>query len=158
MPQTPAGVQRFTSTRHPQGAPAALVYGRAIAVPLGACMLPVMLGALAAALQSVSLTPFLLWGAPAALLVASLWTRFHLMRTPAEILVRPDAAAVRSIYDCAHRRGTVWKRVFDLRTTRRSLEVAIGRDAYELAHAEWPEHEALLEALREARYAPAASS
>lgn len=149
-------MRRFISEDHPQGLPTTLVVGRALAAPLGTCAVPVMLVTLAAALQERELMPFLLWGMPAALLVASLWTRFHLMRTPAEVLVRTDAAAVRSIYDCAQRRGAQWKRVFDLRTTRHSLEVAIGRDAYELAHKQWPEHEALLAALKEARYAPAA--
>ena len=153
-----AEVRRFVSAQHPQGAPAALVYGRALASPLAACVVPIMLLTLAAALQGRFLTLYLYGGLPAALLLAVAWTRLRLARTPAEVRVRSDAAALRTVYDCARGRPPRWKRVFDLRQAPASVEVAIGRDTYELRHTDWPEHEALLAALRRARYAPYAAT
>lgn len=151
-------IERFASTQHPQGAGAALVYGRALVLPLAACVVPVMLLTLAAALQGRFLAPYLYGGWPAAFLLAVVWTRLRLARTPAEVRVRSDAAALRTVLDCALGRPPRWQRVFDLRQAPASVEMALGRDAYELRHEDWPEHEALLTALRRARYAPYAAS
>lgn len=149
----------FRSAAHPQGASAALVYARALVAPLAACTLPVMLGALAAALQGLSVMPFLTAGFPAALLAAWLWARFQLYRTLAEVHVRPcantyAAAAVRTVPEClgAAPRPLVWQRVHDLRAGRAALGLALGRESYTLRQAEWPDFDALREALRQARH------
>ncbi len=150
---------RFHSTAHPEGAPAALVYARALVAPLAACALPVMLGALAAALQGLSVLPFLTAGFPAALVAAWLWTRFQLRRTLAEVHIRPEpegrtygAAAVRTVPECLGAAAPLtWRRVHDLRASRGALEVALGRESYTLPHAAWPAFDALREALRQAR-------
>ena len=148
----------FKSVHHPDGTPAALVYGRALARPLLACALPVMIGALAVALQGRDALAFVVAGLPAALLVATAWTHFHLRRTPAEIRVRiaphkgPDEAAVRSVADCLGRLAAPnWRPVLDLRLTKTAIQTSIGRTTYELSHAAWPDHDALLDALQQAR-------
>jgi hypothetical protein len=144
-------VQIFRSVDHPGTTPPAFVYGRALVRPIGVCMLPVMIGALVAALQGYPALSYLLVGFPGAIAVATLWTHYRLRTTLAEVRVRPDAAALRTIRECARDEPPVWQRVLDLRTTRSTLEATIGRGTYTIRTARWPEHDALLEALRHAR-------
>lgn len=142
----------FRSIHHPEGAPAALVYGRALARPLLFCATPVMLGALAAALQGGPVLRFLWIGLPAALLAATAWTHFRLGRTLAEIHVREDAAALRTVAACLWSDAPpAWQPVHDLRVTDSLIQTSIGHQAYELPRAEWPNHEVLLQALKQAR-------
>ncbi len=144
-------VQIFRSVEHPGSAPPALVYGRALVTPIGVCLLPVMIGALVAALQGYPALSYLLVGFPGAIAVAMLWTHYRLRTTLAEIRVRPDAAALRTVWECAREEPLRWMRVLDLRTNRSAIEATVGRGTYALRTARWPEHEALLEALRQAR-------
>ena len=144
-------VQIFRSVDHPGTAPPAVVYGRALVRPIGVCMLPVMIGALVAVLQGFPVLSYLLIGFPGAIAVAMLWTHYRMRTTLAEIRVRPDAAALRTVWECARREPPAWRRVLDLRTTRSTIEATIGRGTYVLRTARWPEHDALLEALRHAR-------
>lgn len=143
----------FTSVHHPDGMPAAVAYGRALVGPLGFCTLPVMIAATTAALQEASVWPFLMWGLPVALLVATLWTRFRLGTTPAEIHIRPREAAVRSVHDCLAAAPLDWQRIHQVRKKHTALIVTMGLDAYRLVYADWPDHPALLDALRAARTA-----
>lgn len=112
-----------------------------------------MLGALAAVLQGRAALEFLWIGLPAALLIATLWTHFHLRRTLAEIRVREGAAALRTVAECLWSSSPpAWQPVHDLRTTGTVIQTSIGHQAYELPHAEWPDHEALLSALKQVRH------
>ncbi len=145
----------FASVHHPGDMPAALVYGRALVGPIGFCALPLMVGATAAALQQTNVLPFLTWGFPAALLVASLWTRFRLGAAPAEVRVRPHRIAVRSVHDCVRAAPPEWQRIHQVRQDTSALGVTAGFDTYRFVHADWPDYPALLDALRAARRAAA---
>ncbi len=160
-PAAESSFRTFQSNHHPGATPAALVYGRALGVPLSACVIPLMLIALAAVLQEqpAPALGLLVYGLPAALLVATAWTHFHLRRTPAAIRVEHPAptdrlgrAVVLSVADCLQDRLLPARLVVDLRRTRTTTQVSIGLDTYELPDAEWPEHDALLGALRAARH------
>ena len=146
----------FTSVHHPGDTPAALVYGRAIAGPLGFCTVPVMIGAATAALQQQPVFPFLAWGLPAALLIATLWTRFQLGTTPAALHVRSHEAAVQSVHDCLGASDDLdWQWIHEIRQGSEALIVTIGFETYRLPYRDWPDHPALLDALRAARTASA---
>lgn len=142
----------FRSAHHPGDAPSALIYGRALVRPLGACMLPVMIGATTAVLEQLAVLPYLTWGAPAALLAAMAWTRFRLGTTVAEIHIRTGQAAVRSVHDCLWTRAAlIWNPIHDIRKDADVLHVTIGWETYTLPYEEWPDHQALLDALQSAR-------
>lgn len=140
----------FTSVHHPGDGPPALVYGRALVGPLAFCMLPVMIVATTAALEQMAVWPLLTWGVPAALLVATLWTRFRLGATPAEIRVRPHQLAVRSVHACLTGASPDWQRIHEVRRSATALIVTAGFDTYRLLYTDWPDHVALLDALRAA--------
>ncbi|GIV61146.1 MAG: hypothetical protein KatS3mg044_0012 [Rhodothermaceae bacterium] len=151
---TGAGAVRvFRSTEHPGGASPALVYGRALVRPIGACMLPVMIGALLAVLEGAAALPWLVAGFPAALVTAMLWTHLRLRTTPAEVQVVPGGAALRSVWECARDLPARTARILDLRTTPDALLVTLDYTSYALPYRAWPDHEALLSALQEARRA-----
>lgn len=144
----------FRSTAHPGHQPAALVYARAMVRPLAAVMLPLMLFALAAALQGLVLWPYLAWGAPAALVAAWGWARFQLRRTPAEVRIRFAAdlpVAVRSARDVLRGAPLQWHRLGRLRTSREALRLDLGDTSHRLLRRRWPTDEALLEALQRIR-------
>ncbi|GIV59702.1 hypothetical protein GQ464_003255 [Rhodocaloribacter litoris] len=147
----PPAPRIFRSTLHPGTAPATLVYGRALVRPLGACVLPVMVGALLAVLQEAPALAYLTRGFPAALAVAMLWTHFRLRALPAEVQVVPGAAAVRTVWACARNEPPAWFRILDLRLTPDALQVTLGYTPYTLPFDRWPEHDDLLAALQEAR-------
>lgn len=143
----------FTSRHHPEGAPSALVYGQALIRPLGACMIPVMLGATSAVLQQLPVLPYLTWGTPAALVAAIAWTRFHLGITPAELHIRTGQAAVRSVYDCLWSSSPlIWEEIHDIRQGSDALYLTLGWETHTLHYADWPDHRALLDALQSARH------
>lgn len=149
----------FESIHHPGDTPAALVYGRALAAPLGFFTVPVMIAATAAALQQHLLLPFLTWGLPAALIAATLWTRFRLGATPAEVRVRDHQAAVRSVHDCLKTASDDhWQWIHEIRSGADALIVTMGFETYRFRYNVWPEHRALLDALRSARKGSSARS
>ncbi len=130
------------------------VYGRALVQPLAACMLPVMIATLVAALEGLSLLPFFFWGFPGALVLASAWTAFRLRATPAEVHVDENGGAVRMVWEVLDGRTALpWQGVHDLRLYKRTLIVTVGYQTYELDAADWPDFDALFDALREARHA-----
>ena len=144
-------VRLFHSTAHPAGASASLVWARALVLPLATAMLPVMIATLVAALEGLSLLPFLVFGFPGAIAAATLWTRYRLSLTLAEIHVRGGEAAVRTVTEVLRDRRLTWRSVFDLRKTKTTFIVAVGRTHYELDDADWPDVRALLNALQKAR-------
>jgi hypothetical protein len=152
VPANPPFEARFRSKTHPGSAASGLVFSRLLAPPLAACMIPVMIGALAAALEGYSLWKFLYIGFPGALLVALLWARFRLQATPVEIFVDHDRAAVRTAWDLIRRPGVLdWFPVLDVRRDEAVLTMTLGLDVYELTYDDWPDGELLVEALRQAR-------
>ena len=150
--------QTFYSTAHPAGTSASLVWARALVLPLATAMLPVMIVTLVAALEGLNLLPFLLFGFPGAIVAATLWTRYRLALTPAEIHVREGEAALRTVAEVLRHGRLAWRPVFDLRKTRTTFIIALGRTQYELDDADWPDVRTLLEALQRARQANAVFS
>ena len=142
----------FQSTAHPQGASAALAYSRAMARPLGATLIPLMLFALAAALTGHRIWPHFFWASAGALVVAWGWARFQLARTPAEVRVRPDQqnAALRSVRDVLRAAPPDWRPALRLRVEHTALRLDLGDTSHRLLTSRWPQAEALQEALRRA--------
>lgn len=141
----------FRSTLHPEGQPLVLVVGRALVETLGWCVLPLMIGALAATLQRGDPLPYLVYGLPAALAVASGWTHFRLRTRLAEIRVDEAVAAACSVWEVLRAVPPTWLPVLDLRKTRTTFQFTLGHIPYEQFDAAWPEREALLQALQHAR-------
>ena len=147
--------RRFKSHAHPGAASWHLTYTRALVRPVAVCLLPVMVATLTAALQGFVVQPYVWGGAGAALGLASLWTTFRLQRTVAEIHVAGGEAAVRSVWDCVRTVPPAWEPVFDLRDYRSWCFATVGLSSYELEAADWPDYDALRDALKEARDAAA---
>ena len=119
--------------------------------PLAVCMLPVMLGGLMTVLQGFPALAYLIAGFPVAIIVAVGWTFFRMHALIAEVHVRPGEAAVRTVWEILRNRPLRWAPIYELRTGKSSLTLAVGDAAYELNRAAWPEADTLLDALRSAR-------
>lgn len=143
----------FRSRRYPGSQSRAWVVASYIVEPLAMCMLPVMIGALIAVLEGYPVLPFLTVGFPLALVLAMTWTVFQVFGTIAEVHVRPGAAAVRTVSEALRSPPPplVWKPIFELRTASSMIVVALGDATYELPRQQWPEADALLDALQAAR-------
>lgn len=154
----------FKSRAHPEGSSAPLVFGAAVVRPLALGMLPLMVVTLVAVLEGDPVVPYLVWGFPAVLLLATLWTGFRLRRTVAEVHVAAESAALRTVWECLQEKTPPqeppqdWKPVVDLRKGRSSFSLALGDTVYELDDADWPELPALLRALQRARHTFAPTS
>lgn len=148
----------FKSTHHPGNTPWGIVYTRYLARPLGVCTVPLMIGATTSALLDQSIWYYLVWGLPAAIILASAWTHFSLSRTIAEIGFRSGQAALRSVQDVLVDRPLVWKPIFNVRTTSWHVELSVSRATYELQSEQWPEFEKLEKAARQSFQAEASSS
>lgn len=142
----------FKSIHHPGDAPAALVYARWLPRPVAACVVPVMIAAMTLALQGDPVLAVMIWGLPASLGLATVWARFQMSKTLAEVHVRAEQAAVRSVQECLGQPAPLaWDHIFEIRKTAGELVVTVGWDTHYLPYAEWPDHHALTEALRAAR-------
>ncbi len=107
-----------------------------------------MVAALFAALRGSTPLYYLVAGVPVAFLVASAWARFQLSTTVAEIYVRHDQAATKTIWECVRgRKSPVWHPVLDLRTTGDAVSVTIGDAQYTLPDKQWENPRGLLNAL-----------
>ena len=107
--------------------------------PLGACMIPVMLGALTAMLMRTDPIGWLYWGFPIALLVAAAWTVFQLLRRTVEVQVRGEAVRVLSAWEVAGRTETAWVSVLDVDRRSGELIVTLGHDTRRLEAEDWPD-------------------
>ncbi len=116
----------FRSRHHPTDRPRGLVYVREIAGPIGTCTLPVMIGATATALQGQPIWGYLIWGLPAALAVASVWTQFSLSTTIAEVHFRPGQCAARSVHDVLYDRPLQWHPLYNVKGAPGEIELSIG--------------------------------
>lgn len=144
----------FRSSHHPEGMPKGFVYAQRLAGPIGACTTPVMIGATAAALRGHSVLEYLVWGLPAALLTASLWTQFTLSSTTAEVHFRPGQVAVQSVHDVLYENPLDWHPLYNVRETRWHLELALGWDTQVCHQREWPDYEKLSAAAERALTSP----
>jgi len=139
----------FKSAYHPGDSPWGIVYTRFLARPLGVCTIPLMIGATTSALLSQSVWPYLVWGLPTALALATVWTHFSMARTLAEVGFRSGQAALRSVYDVLLDRPFDWKPILNVRATSWHLEISVGRATYELTPKRWHKYEQLCNAARE---------
>lgn len=139
----------FKSTHHPGDTPWGIVYTRFLARPLGVCTVPLMIGATTSALLGQSVWAYLVWGLPAAIALATVWTHFSMARTVAEVRFRTGQAALRSVYDVLLDRPSDWQPIFNVRTTTWHLELSVGRTTYEMTPKRWPDYETLCDAARQ---------
>lgn len=119
------------------------MYARAIVGPLGACTVPVMIGATVAALQGQTVWEFLIGGFPAALLVAVLWTHFRLSSTVAEVHLKPGKCAIRSIQDVVRNAPPDWYPLYNVKVGPSYLELALGWETRICSRPDWPNYEQL---------------
>lgn len=148
----------FKSRSHPKGRPRGIVYTQALIRPIGACTAPLMIGATAAALQGQPVWGYLVWGLPAALLVATLWTHFRLSSTTAELHVRPGEIAIRSIQDVLVDRPLSWHPLHRVRSAPEYTEISVGWNTHICRRSDWPQYEQLRDATQQAFRAHGSSS
>lgn len=151
MPRT------FHSHHHPENRSAGLVYARALIDPLAACSLPVMIGATTAALQGHATWPYLVWGFPGALLLASVWSQFTLATTIAEVRFRDGKCAVSSVHDVLRERPPEWASLYDVGEASGAVELYLGWTTHILSREDWPEFAELRSAARRATGMPSDS-
>lgn len=129
----------FHSTHHPADRPKGLVYVRQMAGPIGACTLPVMIGASATALQGQLIWGYLVWGLPVALGLASVWTQFALSTTPAEVHFSPGQCAMRSVHDVLYDRPLQWHPLYNVKGAPGEIQLSIGWTTRILRRKDWPQ-------------------
>lgn len=141
----------FRSVHHPGNDPLPFVYAQALVRPIGFCMLPVMIITTVEMLRTNPVLPYLIWGAPAALIIASVWTRFQLGYTIAEVRVRSGRAALRSVHDYLRGIPPEWKFIHNVRKDSFGVVVSVGWTTHTLRNDSWPEHRALHDSLQQAQ-------
>ncbi|PSQ95770.1 MAG: hypothetical protein BRD55_09060 [Bacteroidetes bacterium SW_9_63_38] len=141
---------RFESIHHPGDAPAPLIYARRLAGPIGACAVPVMIGATVAALQGQPVWMYTVWGLPGALGVASAWTRFALSATPAELHLRAGQCAVRSVLDVLRNRAPDWHVLYGVEESAMELKLLLGWSTRICRRQDWPRFEQLRNGVQQA--------
>ena len=140
------------SIHHPGDEPAARVYGRALVKPVAATVLPLMIAVTASALQLGVVWPYVLWGLPTALAVASVWTRFRLGNQPAEVRLQPGQAAVRSVHDVLTGTPPDFQPIHDVRVSADTLTVMVGYTTFAFEAADWPDYNQFKEEFESARH------
>ncbi len=113
-----------------------------------------MLGAAAAALQGQPVWGYLIWGLPSALVGATLWTQFRLMRTPVELHLRSGQAAIQSLHEVMHGQSPTWHALHHVRAGRWDVELSVGWRTYSFRPAEWPQYDQLRDAAQKAFRSP----
>ena len=142
---------RFLSRHHPGTMPAPLLLARAQAGAVGVAFAVVMVVATAAALQGLPLLRAFLASAALAYAGAVAYTYHDLTRTPAEVLLGDGLGAVRSVWEVATTRG--WRTepayvpVFHPRKGDGALLVGFGDAVVAFRPADWPDFDALRDAL-----------
>ena len=141
----------FRSTR-PGGYSTVSLVGQAIGAPFGACMLPVMIGALVAMLQGRDALPFLLFGFPAAMAVAWFWTVQRLKGDIMEVEFHGSFVALRSAWEVATGYSAgIGSAVLDIRETQTGLIVTAGLDTHALGRLQFESFDELTRCFKEAR-------
>lgn len=140
----------FKSVHHPDGRPPGLVYTEALVKPIGACTSPLMIGATASALQGAPILGYLVWGVPAAFVVAMFWTHFRLSSTPAELHLRSGQVALQSVQDVILDRAPDWDPLYNVRVSAEYLEISVRWNTQMFRRREWPNYDHLRDAAKEA--------
>lgn len=102
-----------------------------------------MIGAAATALQGNPIWGYLIWGLPAALGLASIWTQFMLATTTAELHLRAGKCATRSVHDVIHDRALKWHPLYNVKEAPRKIELSVGWTARVCSQRDWPRFEEL---------------
>lgn len=116
-----------------------------------------MIGATTSALLGDPIWAYLVWGLPTAIALASIWTRFTMARTIAEIALQPGQAAIRSVYDVLREHPLDWESISTVRSTSWNTELSVGRTTFVLYPKQWPKYDQLQEVARQS-FQPEASS
>lgn len=140
----------FQSRHHPGTTPRGLVYARRLIGPLGAFTLPIMIGATVSALMEQAVWGYLVWGLPAALIGATIWTRFALSSTTAAVHLRDGKCAIESVHDVLHDRDRSWESLYDVREAAEDVELYLEWTTHELRRTDWPEFSELRRTARQA--------
>lgn len=140
---------RFESIHHPGDTSPPLIYARRLAGPLGACTVPVMIGATVAVLQGEAVWMYTVWGLPIALTLASAWTRFSLSATPAELRLRAGQCAIRSVLDVLRDRPPDWHVLYGVEESATEVTLLLGWSTQICRRREWPRFEDLRDASRQ---------
>ena len=147
--------QIFRSKDHPGDTPQIVLYAQWLVKPLGVCALPIMVLTLVDVLQGKDILPYLLFGFPAAVILASLWTAYRMRSAAAEVVIAGPYAEVRTVLDVLSRKPRKpWRIVLDVRRSDDFIQLAVGESVFELPTSEWPEVGRLMQALVAARSAP----
>lgn len=144
--------RQFQSRFHPGDLPRTAVFSRALVPSLAACLLPVMIATLVAVLEEMAIVPYAFWAAGGAILLASIWTSFHLRRRIAEIRIRGPWVRIRSVADVAANRMESAHRVIDVRDYGAWADVTVGLASYELDRDTWPRYDDLVTSLAASRH------
>jgi len=143
--------ETFHSTHHPGDTPRRYVIGEALVRPVAACVLPVMIGATASVLEWHPIWPYMAVGLPTALVAATAWTHFTLSWTPATLHLRANEVGVQSVAQVLYGRPPQWHPLLDARLTPNTIHLTVGLETVTLKRADWPEFDALQDAVRRAR-------
>lgn len=111
-----------------------------------------MIAATVSVLQLGVAWPYVAWGLPAAMALATVWTYFDLGRRVAALHLRSGEAALMSVRDVLRNRRPDWEPLLDVRLTYDAIHVSAGWAAVSLDRADWPDVDALEDALRAARH------
>ena len=127
--------------------------------PLAACLLPLMVIALASLLQGYDALPFLYIGFPAAILVASGWTHVRISDEIVELHFRDSDLALRSLLSAASpKKKLSWFRILDIKRDKDVIRITLGHEFYRILLSEWPEQEHLVGHLESAESEHAAGT
>lgn len=141
------------SVQHPGSRSRSYVFSTGLMKPLAACMLPVMIGALMAMLEGLPVLQYLYVGFPLALGIAAIWTSIDSGRKLAEIHLRPDSIAVRTVMESAEPREPLsWFRLLDVRVLNSEIKITVGYDIFVLEREKWPDFELLKSELVKSLY------
>ena len=141
----------FRSVHHPGSRPAAHVVSEALVRPLAFFALPLMIGTTVAVLTGQSIVLSLAVGLPLVLGGASIVAHFQLGQMPAEVCVRAGEASMRTVRDIIYRTPRAWQPLYDPRLDATQTTLTIGWRTLRCTRAQWPEHDALQDAVRDAR-------
>ncbi len=148
----------FMSTRHPGRVRAPNLLAQLLLRKLAVAMLPLMIVTLTGVLHTHDIRAYLVFGLPAAVVVAVAWTAFEMRLLIVEVRIRHGYAAICTLWHCmSARQDDPWLPVFDVRRSRASIIVGLGDAVYEFRDTDWPQYEAMLEAFVQSKEWPSSA-
>ena len=147
----------FLSRHHPGNAPRAVVLLRAQGGVLAWAFLGVMTVTLAAVLQGAVVWGLFAAGVVAAYAGSAALVHGRLRRTPALVEVDGPGARVWSVWDVAGPRRPASRPVWEARLVVGELVVSLGDAVETFQPGDWPDFDALVDAMREAARETAAT-